>query len=807
MKIPLSWVGLFSPVSETLSKYGAKPLAHEYSIRTAEIEGIDVFSFDSKIVVGKVVVTSAHPDSDHLNLVKVSLGGGDVRNIVCGAHNVVGAKYVALATEGATLGADFVIKRAKIRGQESNGMICSLDELGLQEERAEGIFRLEEAYGEDFLESKLGTPFGELPLEIPGLGGKAFSATLNDVVFEIDNKFITNRPDLFSVEGNAREFSALFNLPFQRYEAELPKVSNLEVKIESDRVLAYRLVSVKNVSAKESPLALRVLLGRADGNPKLDLVDMTNYVMTELGQPMHAFDADKIDGTVSVRLAKEGESLLALDGKEYSLTAEDLVIADESRVLAIAGVIGGAYSAVSADTKNILVESATFDPTSVRLTAVRTGCRTDASTRYEKSLDPLLAGRAVSRVLDLLKFFGNDFTVESAFDHLDASRVNDVSVSLELPFVASKLGIEIPESEVSRIMGKLGFQHEIAGTKLTVKVPSWRATKDVSIAEDIVEELGRVYGYDKIAEKAVSGAIDLSPRNLEIEFRNEVLSHFASLGFSEAYAYSFSNAEKDANIGFSDMSGAVAILNAVSTEYTHMRRSPAALLFQAASENAKHTSAFSFFEYGKVHFKNAENDFSEKRSLAGVSYGSSVLVGRDAVTSFLSRALPRTKFEISQGADASKFPFLHPGKCGTVSIGGKPVAAFGAVHPKTAEKYGFVEVPVSYFEIDPEAVFALVPEFGEPAFAEISKFPGVSRELNFVMDERDSAGAAASLIASASPLVSGVTVIDTYRDAVRVGEGKRSVTFSFRIEDSEKTITDTEAFDILSRAIAKMEEA
>lgn len=174
-------------------------------------------------------------------------------------------------------------------------MICSLDELGLQEERAEGIFRLEDAYGESFLETRLGTPFGELPLEIPGLDGKSFSASLNDVVFEIDNKFITNRPDLFSVEGNAREFSALFDLPFQRYESELPKVAPLDVKIESDRVLAYRLVSVKNVSAKESPFALRVLLGRADGNPKLDLVDMTNYVMTELGQPMHAFDADKVE--------------------------------------------------------------------------------------------------------------------------------------------------------------------------------------------------------------------------------------------------------------------------------------------------------------------------------------------------------------------------------------------------------------------------------------------------------------------------------------------------------------------------------
>ncbi len=687
MKIPLSWVGLFSPVSETLSEYGAKPLAHEYSIRTAEIEGIDVFSFDSKIVVGKVVETAKHPDSDHLNLVKVSVGGDDVRAIVCGASNVVGAKYVALATEGATLGADFVIKRAKIRGQESNGMICSLDELGLQEERAEGIFRLEDAYSEDFLESRLGTPFGELPLEIPGLDGKTFFATLNDVVFEIDNKFITNRPDLFSVEGNAREFSALFDLPFRPYEAELPKVANLDVKIESDRVLAYRLVSVKNVSAKESPFAIRVLLGRADGNPKLDLVDMTNYVMTELGQPMHAFDADKVEGTVSVRLAKQGESLLALDGKEYALTPEDLVIADDKKVLAIAGVIGGAESAVSASTKNLLIESATFDPVSVRLTAVRTGCRTDASTRYEKSLDPLLTGRAVSRTLDLLKYFGNDFVVESAFDYLDASRVNDISISLELPFVASKLGVDIPNAEVSRILSKLGFAHEISGTRLSVKVPSWRATKDVSIAEDVVEELGRVYGYDKIAEKAVSGGIELSRHNLEIDFRNDVLSAFSSLGYSEAYAYSFSNAEKDRKIGFSDMSSAVAIVNAVSTEFTHMRRSPAALLLQAASENAKHSSEFSFFEYGKVHFKLEENRFEEKRSLSGIALGSGALKVRDDVGAFLSKALPRAEARVSQGVEASKFPFLHPGKSGSVSVNGKVVAAFGEIHPKTAENF------------------------------------------------------------------------------------------------------------------------
>jgi phenylalanyl-tRNA synthetase beta chain len=205
MKIPLSWISLFCPVSSILQKYGAKGLAHEYSIRTAEIEGVETFAFDARVVVAKVLSTTKHPDSDHLNLVRVSTGTAE-KGIVCGAANVVGAKYVALATEGAVLPGNFTIKRTVIRGQESDGMICSLDELGLQEERSEGIFRLEDEYGEDFLASFVGRPFSDLPLEIPGVSGGRFEAKLNDVVFEIDNKFITNRPDLFSVEGNAREF-------------------------------------------------------------------------------------------------------------------------------------------------------------------------------------------------------------------------------------------------------------------------------------------------------------------------------------------------------------------------------------------------------------------------------------------------------------------------------------------------------------------------------------------------------------------------------------------------------------------------
>ncbi len=688
MKIPLSWVSLFCPVSETLRSYGAKGLAHEYSIRTAEVEGVENFDFDARIVVARVLSVSKHPDSDHLNLVRVSVGNAE-RGIVCGAANVASAKYVPLATEGAVLPGGFEIKRAKIRGQESEGMICSLDELGLQEERAEGIFPLETAYSESFLESMVGRPFAQLPLEIPGLDGKPYSANLSDTVFEIDNKFITNRPDLFSVQGNAREFGTLFDSDFRAYSPAFPQASGLlAVSVETDRVLAYRLAKIENVAAAKSPFAVETLLRRSGLNPKFDLVDVTNFVMTELGQPMHAFDADKVRGNVRVRLGRDGERMLALDGKEYPVTAEDVVIADETGPIAIAGVIGGAATAVSESTKNVLLESATFDPVSVRMTAARIGCRTDASTRFEKSLDPLLTAVGMERAVELLRFFGKTPSRTAEFSFLDEKRLKSCRLSFPFSFVASKLGVEVPESDALRILSALGFSARIENGVLSCEAPSWRVTKDISIKEDVVEEIGRAYGYSNVPETPFVAPFAIAPENREIDFRNRIASHFVAHGYFEAYAYSFTNEEKDRSVGFPDMSDAVRVVNAVSAEYTHMRRSPAPLLLSAASENAKRADGwFAFFEYGKIHAKNSDGTFVETRSLAGISVGAPTVAVRGHVTSFLRASVPAGKIEILQGADARKFPFLHPNRSGTVRLDGTDVAVFGAVHPKVAASY------------------------------------------------------------------------------------------------------------------------
>ncbi len=760
---------------------------------------------EDKVVVAKVVSTRPHPDSDHLNLVALDCGPLGSRHIVCGAENVRTAKYVAVAMVGAKLGAnqDFEIKLSKIRGEASEGMICSEDELGLQEERAAGIIPLENHFPESLLESKLGTPFYDLLITVPGNGTETYSFLIKDTIFEIDNKFITNRPDLFSAEGNAREFGAIFSLPFKPYIGKLPTISGkLSVQIETPNVLSYDLISVENIKTGKSPFGIDFMLRKAGLSPKYDLVDITNYIMTELGQPMHSFDASKVVGNVVVRQAKDGEIMLALDSKEYTLTSKDIVIADSEKVLAIAGVIGGMSSAVSETTDHVYFEAACFDPVSVRLTSQRLGIRTDASMRFEKSLDPTLASRAMPRVFDLLKFLGKEGTCTGAFSYLNQERVNNITINTDLAFVEKKLGLPVSRERAEDILVRLGFDVSFAGDEFSVKVPSWRATKDISIKEDLVEEIGRVNGYDLVPNTPITGPFSIAEKNATIELRNRINSYFSGAKFFETYNYSFSNQKKDAIVGFADDSNAVHIQNAFNVEYTIMRRSMIPGLLEAAAENLKQEKNFSFFELGRIHEKFGENEFSESKSLAGVSVGQDISTMRVALDGFLRAVLPGKTFTVEQGTE--NIASFHPNKSGRYVVDGEVLVTFGSLHPAVAESFGLANVEVVLFEVDYQKLshhFATA----DYRFAEIGKYPGITRELNFVFEETIPVSSVIAKIASVSPILSNFSVVDTFRDTAKVGEGKKSVTFSFLIQDITKTITDEEALSIQEKIIKKLE--
>ncbi len=422
------------------------------------------------------------------------------------------AAYVPVALPGAVLPGGFAISETTIRGVESRGMICSTDELGLADERAEGIFPLETIWEKSILESMVGMPVASLQLTLPSLGANSEDTIpLSDTVFEIDNKFITNRPDLFSVAGNAREFAAIFRLPLQQYSpAPLPSTEPLKASVETEHVFAYHLLAFDSAPSRPSAFNGVTLMLRQSGLvTKFTHVDVTNAIMTELGQPLHAFDRDKLVGDICVRMARTGESIDAIDGKTYSLCENDIVIADAEGPIAIAGIMGGSRTAVSADTVRVIYESGCFDPVVVRRTSTRIGLRTDALMRYEKSPDPLLAKKALPRIVDYLRYYGYDASPIGCFSYTNDTKIRTVKISCTRDFLERKTGTVFAPGEIEDILGRLGFDVNESNGAYQIGVPSWRATKDVDIPEDIVEEIARIHGYERIEPVPLSG--DFTP--------------------------------------------------------------------------------------------------------------------------------------------------------------------------------------------------------------------------------------------------------------------------------------------------------
>ncbi len=807
MKISLNWISSFCDIKDTTINLWPKSLAHKYSIYTAEIEWIEYFWKEDKVVVWKILEAKPHPDSDHLNVVQVDLWNLWKTQIVCWAPNVLSAKYVPVATVWSVLWEWFEIKSTKLRWQESNWMICSADELGFQEERSEGILKLEEIFWEETLEKQIWKPFFEMSVEIPWINSEKFEVKLKDVIFEIDNKFITNRPDLFSISWNAREFWAIFDLDYSFYKSNLSNRNNtLWTRIESDKVLSYNLYKVSNVQALKSPFAISYMLHKSWINAKFDLVDMTNYIMTELGQPMHTFDSDKIEWNICVRQAKDWEEIEALNGEKYELRSSDIVIADDKKVLAIAWIIWWAYSAISEITKNIYIESACFDPVSVRLTAQRLSIRTDSSTRYEKSLDPLLAEIALSRSEDFLKFLWKDYKIEGSSFYLNKEKVNDIKVDFSREFVEKKIWTQIAEKEFDRILNALWFVFEKNWNDYTAQVPSWRATKDISIKEDIAEEIWRIYWYEKVLEVPVSGEFTIKNKNKLVDLKDKIKDYFNSKWFLESYNYSFSNEIKDEKIWITNHSDSIKIANAFNSEFTILRRNMLPNILDNVAENLKIENNFSFYEVWKIHKKN-DNEFLENLCVAWISYNEDFNKIKSSLVWFLETIIPWISFTITQKTNLEDFPYFHPNKSGQFVLeNDEKLITFWYINPIVASNFDLDDSKIIYFEINFQILFENYIK-SSSKFSEISRFPWIDRELNFVMDEKIAIWDISEQIKWISSLIRNIKILDIYRNNEKIWENKKSVTFSILILDFEKTITDEVALDIQNKIIDELKRS
>ena len=584
MKISLNWLGDFVD----LDGFTPSEIADFLSLHTAEVEGVEVFGAGAEgVVVGEVMSCDPHPDADKLSLTQVNCGKGDPVQVVCGAPNVAKGQRVAFAPLGASLPDGTVLKKVKLRGQESLGMICSRRELGLGQEH-DGILVLGE-------EAPLGLPIGDV------LGPP-------DPVLDLDNKSLTHRPDLWGHYGFARELSAILKRPLKALDL-VPEWDSapgeIPIRIEDEEgcphYLCLRIDLGSPVGKSGEAIARR--LEAVGVRPHNDFVDLTNYLMLEIGQPSHAFDLDLVEGPeIAILAAAEGETLTTLDGVSRKLFPRDLVIADARKNIALAGLMGGKETEIHEGTRRVLLESGVFHPTRVRRTSGKHSLRTDASSRFEKSLDPVLAPLALRRFAYLLELHRPQDTVLGPPSTAGVLQERKGTVSLSIPMASTALGLSLEPSGVETNLEALGFTTAMDGEAVTVEVPSWRATRDVEGPEDLLEEVGRLVGYDKIQAVPLLAPVQAPIRDSRLVLARDLARRMAAAHQGhETQGYSFLAETWVEKLGL-DPKSFLRIRNPVQDGVPLVRKDPIASLLQQAEGNLREFPRGALFELSKDTF-------------------------------------------------------------------------------------------------------------------------------------------------------------------------------------------------------------
>jgi phenylalanyl-tRNA synthetase beta chain len=736
------------------------------------------------VVVGHVLTTQPHPDADRLRVCTVDDGSGEILQIVCGAPNVAPGMRVPLARIGAELPGGLKIKRAKLRGVESQGMLCSASELGVGEAGG-GLLALPD-------DAIPGTDVREL-LE------------LDDVSIELG--LTPNRGDCLGIAGIARELGVLTRVDVAAPAA--PEVAPgcedcLEIALEAPQACPVYLGRViRNVNPRaQTPLWMRERLRRSGVRSLGPLVDVTNYVLLELGHPLHAFDLSRIKGGIHVRLARAGESLTLLDGKTVALDPDMLVIADDKRALALAGIMGGQDSAVSDDTTSILLESAWFAPAALAGRARRLGLHTDASHRYERGVDPALQRRAMERatqlILDIAGGVAGPVVEARAGDHLPVRQ----PVTLRRERLRRLLGYDVAAEEVSDILSRLGMRitrQDEAGWE--VVPPSFRF--DIAIEADLIEEVARVHGYDSIPSAPPRGELRVRAGGGRERRLRELL---AARGYHEAITYSFIGAELHAR--FEPETQPLRLANPISADTAVMRTSLWPGLVQAADYNLKRQQErIRIFELGAKYLAQG-SEIQEKQTIAGLALGDvwpeqwgmparavdfhDVKADVEALLGLLGVR------EASFLAEPNHI--LHPGQSARIADGsGITIGWLGRLHPRIAEELGLDRHPV-LFEIDLDAIGAAP----RPAFQPLSRFPSVRRDLALVVDQDVSAGDIAACIrAAAGSALQSLTLFDIYQGK-GIDSGKKSLAVGLTFQDFSRTLTDAETDLLIQKVLQEL---
>ncbi|MCC6335356.1 MAG: phenylalanine--tRNA ligase subunit beta [Myxococcales bacterium] len=792
MKVSLNW----------LKDYVALPSADEVA-RRLTMAGLEVEAIHRPgaalegVVVGQILSSDKHPNADKLSVTKVALGGAEPLQVVCGAKNYQVGDKVPLATVGTKLPNGVEIKQAALRGVDSSGMLCSAKELGLADDAA-GLLILDPSLAP-------GTPIAK------ALG-------LDDVTLELN--VTPNRADALSMLGVARELATLTNAALTRpsvavTESSTPASSKIQIRIDdANRCWRYAGRVIEGVKVQPSPRWMQDRLKAAGVRAINNLVDVTNYVMLEYGQPLHAFDLDRIGGAqIIVRTARGGEQLTTLDEKVRSLDAEDLLICDAKDPLVLAGVMGGASSEVTEKTTRVLLECATFQPKTVRRSSKRHALKTESSHRFERGTDVSVVPEVIDRAAALIAELGGGTVLAGRVDAYPEVKQPKV-VTLRSQRLNELLGVVVPGGEAERILTSLGFERlEGDGAATTWRVPLGRV--DVSIEEDLIEEIARIRGYEQIPLSLPRGLSELEPERVEAIVERRIRAALAGEGLDEVVNYSFvAPAELAA---FQAEAGAIALANPLSVEQSVMRTTLYAGLVPNVVRSARHQAAgVRFYEWARTYRPRPNGGVNgvpvavETLEVAGVLWGlrdgAKRWTSKDAAVDFYdARAAVEAILEALHldgvAFEPVESPWYHPRAAAAAKKGQAVLGTVGELHPR-AQKRLDAPAGVFLFQLDVEALSAAAQVV--PQARPLSRFPAVFRDLAVVVPQpMASAQVRGVILEVGRPLVEDAQVFDVYAGP-QVGEGKKNLAFALRYRSPERTLTDTEVSEAHAKIVAEV---
>ncbi len=763
-----------------------KTLAEDMTKVGNEYDSASMLINATKLIIGEVLECKMHPDSDHLHICKVNIGK-EVLNIVCGAPNIRKGLKVIVAQAGAELPGGVTIKKGNIRGQESNGMICSIAELGLESK---------------FLKEEDKTGIHELPANAPVGEDPIKFMEMDDEI--ADFELTANRGDLLSILGMAYELGAIYDKPVKEIDLKHSEVEedvndSFKVEVDTENCNLFLAKKALNVTIKESPAFIKNRLIASGIRPINNVVDISNYVMLEVGQPLHFYDADRLGSKILVRMAKNNEKLTTLDNIERTLSEDDIVITNGTEAIGLAGVMGGLSTEVENDTKNIIIESAVFDGVKIRCTSKKI-VRSEASNRFEKGLDPNRTYMAIERACTLLEKYA-DAKIAKGTVTYDKADKKEKKIDIKFEDVNNLLGVVVPDKETLNVFRKLGFKYSVNGRVITVTVPTRRM--DISIKEDLIEEVGRIYGVDNIEGKlpilpTKAGKYDKVSR----EIRNKMIG----LGLNETMSYILIN-DKEAHKFTTDAFEEIKLLDPLTEDRNTLRYSIIPSLLKIYEYNLdRNNKDVSIFEIGKG-FGKVNNEYIEEEKLCVLMSGKyyegigntknvDFYIIKGVAEELLNYLGYNGRYSFVR---ASEFPKeFHPGQTALISVNNDAVGIIGKIHPKeTKEDVYTMEINLSKL---------LSKRVGKMKYKEISKFPSIKKDVAFIVDRNlDSAIIEKQIKKSAGSLLNNIEVFDLYMGE-HVPADKKSIAYSLTFSDSKKTLTDDEVTGIFNKVISDAEK-